>query len=614
MHEPLDNTHNHHVPVYQVALTSLLFSATLPLSFIFFCKFYLDTWTWFYEPLHSLIESLGSFAAITLALFILIMRRNLQLRPGYLWVASTLMGMGVLDLFHASMPPGKVFIWLHSLATLLGGLTAALVLLPERLASIPILQFLPCATGVCSTFIGILSFFYPEYLPVMEREKTFSLAADSMNAIGGLGFLLAWFYFCLRDSKEQHQYENNILANFFLLFAIAALLFNFSIFWGAEWWIMHIVRLVAYLVLLRFFLKIYSRDIGHIKKSRIELKKRTHELQRTQNYLIDIIEYSPSPITLKDITGKFILVNQKFSDLFAYSTDQIVNKTVEDIFPSVAAQYQQDEDKKIIEHGKATENEEKYCSVTKELTCDPVEKTQTFIVDRFPLRGHNNTIYGVGTIMTDISRRKKDEAKLKSALLEKESLLKEIHHRVKNNMQIVASLMFLQAQSIENKDAFDILQESQDRIKSMCLVHELLYQSSNLAKVPFKKYMDPLVCSLRQSYNAHNVLLHMNAESIDLPVDAAMPCGLIVNELVTNSFKHAFTDKNTGEITISFLKDKTNYLLSVADNGPGFPNDYDWDAPTTLGINLIRTLSKQLDAELTFENHDGLTCRLHFSI
>ncbi|MCI5166932.1 MAG: sensor histidine kinase [Candidatus Electrothrix sp. GM3_4] len=214
--------------------------------------------------------------------------------------------------------------------------------------------------------------------------------------------------------------------------------------------------------------------------------------------------------------------------------------------------------------------------------------------------------------------------KLKAMLAEKETLLKEIHHRVKNNMQIVASLMFLQAQNTKSTEALDILQESQDRIKSMSLVHELLYQSGNLSRVPFKEYIETLVSSLRQSYDAHDVLFEIEAESIGFSVDTAVPCGLIVNELVTNSFKHAFqqtvkeeglcSGSGSGILSVRFTRENGACLLSVSDNGSGFPEDYDWDSSNTLGLNLIRTLANQLDAELEFENQDGLTCRLRFSV
>ncbi|MGB5685927.1 MAG: histidine kinase dimerization/phosphoacceptor domain -containing protein [Candidatus Electrothrix sp.] len=752
MHEAIDKHHKRSLQrEYRVIIISLLFSAALPLSFIFVFTLYFNTWHWVYEPLHSLVESLGSFAAITLALFILIMRRNRQLRPGYLWIASTLMGMGVLDLFHASMPPGKAFIWLHCLATLLGGLTLALVLLPERLASFPRLQILPCATGVCSACIGTFSFFFPEYLPVMGENKKFSLLADGMNTVGGLGFLLAWFHFCWRDIREEFRNERILLVNFTLLFATAALLFNFSSLWSPAWWLMHTVRLLAYLVLLQFFLKIYSRDIGHIRQNQLELKKlldennerikelnclyglsRLGEAEHSDTALThilkDMVELIASSWQHADAAGACIIIDgfettsnnfeetrwiqeapvvlngetrgrvqvcysQEFPDAYegpfskeerhlineiAVRLSNIIQQKNADIELRKAFEF----NKKIIEEfpvGLSVYNNDGKCiamnSCMKKITgftqeqqlcsnyneIDYWQETGLCTAAKQSIALHANVSHdfmmedasrkhfffkGIFVpfllrdeqrlllMIEDVTERKEAEEDLKSTLLEKESLLKEIHHRVKNNMQIVASLMFLQAQNIKNQEALDILQESQDRVKSMSLVHELLYQSGNLSKVPFKEYVETLVSSLRQSYDAHDILFQIEAESIDLPVDIAVPCGLVVNELITNSFKHAFKQATkqtvkdeeikdeeikgekiqSGILTVRFTRENGICILSVSDNGSGFPTDYDWGSSSTLGLNLIRTLSAQLDAALEFNNQDGLTCRLHFPV
>jgi PAS domain S-box-containing protein len=221
--------------------------------------------------------------------------------------------------------------------------------------------------------------------------------------------------------------------------------------------------------------------------------------------------------------------------------------------------------------------------------------------------------YAVGSIR-DITERKKSENQLKDNLCEKEALLKEIHHRVKNNMQIVASLMFLQAQKIENQEAVKALQDSQNRIKSMSLVHELLYRSEDLSKVFFKEYIETLVLSLREPYSNKNISLQVEAGRIALPVDTAIPCGLIVNELLTNSFKHAFKKKQSGRLKIIFTREEDTYKLVVSDNGCGLPSDYDWQYSSTLGLSLVRTLSAQLDGKLEFKNNNGLHCHLSFRL
>jgi len=218
-------------------------------------------------------------------------------------------------------------------------------------------------------------------------------------------------------------------------------------------------------------------------------------------------------------------------------------------------------------------------------------------------------------MLDDITERKQSEARQKASLTEKEALLKEIHHRVKNNMQIAASLMFLQAQSVENPEALRVLQDSQERIKSMGLVHELLYRSGNLSKVPFNEYIEALVQSLQGSYgdsNQRDIALHVEAEGMALPVNTAVPCGLIINELITNSFKYAFTDNKPGRIIVRFLREDDLYILTVSDNGIGLPADYDWKSARSLGLNLVLTLAGQLDAEVRFENDNGLKTSLEF--
>ncbi len=219
-------------------------------------------------------------------------------------------------------------------------------------------------------------------------------------------------------------------------------------------------------------------------------------------------------------------------------------------------------------------------------------------------------------MLDDITNRKQAEVQQQANLTEKEAFLKEIHHRVKNNMQIAASLMFLQAQSVKNAEALQVLQDSQERIKSMGLVHELLYRSGNFSKVSFREYIEELVQSLQGTYGGNNqkdISLRVEADGIALPVDTAVPCGLITNELITNSFKYAFPDTNTGEIFVHFIREENVYKLTVTDNGIGLPTDYDWQSSKSLGLNLVRTLAGQLDGEVRFENNNGLKTSLVFN-
>lgn len=169
--------------------------------------------------------------------------------------------------------------------------------------------------------------------------------------------------------------------------------------------------------------------------------------------------------------------------------------------------------------------------------------------------------------------RRRAEEQIKASLAEKEALLKEIHHRVKNNLQIISSLLNLQAEYLQDNQAIEIFKDSQNRIESMALIHEKLYQSKDLAKIEISGYIQDLVTNLFSSYqvNSDAITLNINIEDILLSIDTAIPCGLIINELVTNSLKHAFPSNKTGEIRIDLCSSPNNkFLLIVSDNGIGF--------------------------------------------
>ena len=219
-------------------------------------------------------------------------------------------------------------------------------------------------------------------------------------------------------------------------------------------------------------------------------------------------------------------------------------------------------------------------------------------------------------IIRDITERKKTERQIEASLNEKETLLKEIHHRVKNNMQIVSSLLDHQIQYIKDKNVIDIFTESQNRIASMSLVHEKLYRSKDLAKIDFYEYINDLVANLFQSYNSNsgNILLNMNIENIQLDIDFAIPCGLIINELVTNSLKYAFPAGRKGEIKVSFFKTDENMLeLVIGDNGIGISKDLDFRKTESLGLHLVTILAEnQLHGEINLILKGGTEFHIKF--
>lgn len=222
----------------------------------------------------------------------------------------------------------------------------------------------------------------------------------------------------------------------------------------------------------------------------------------------------------------------------------------------------------------------------------------------------------INRILTgEVSERRETEKKLKASLDEKAILIKEIHHRVKNNLQIVSSLLNLQANSVDDSNISGLFQESQMRVRSIALVHENLYQSSSLARIKFDVYLKRLLDYLSKTYTTTlaSVEITVDVHDIELGIDQTVPCGLIVNELVSNVFKHAFNEKNTGKITIQMDKlGGKRYVLTVKDNGIGLPEDFDIKDNSSLGMYLIHSLSNQMNGTVEISGQNGTTVKVFF--
>lgn len=222
---------------------------------------------------------------------------------------------------------------------------------------------------------------------------------------------------------------------------------------------------------------------------------------------------------------------------------------------------------------------------------------------------------GIFILSLDITERKKSDEQIKQSLREKEILLREIHHRVKNNMQVISSLLKLQSGYITEEKYLEMFKDSQNRIMSMSLVYEKLYQSKGLAKINFTEYMKELVNALFQSYGVRQgtVALSINAEDVSFVVDTAIPCGLIINELVTNSLKHAFPD-GKGEIRIALHRTDENMIeLIVGDNGVGIPEDVDFRKTESLGLHLVTILvENQLQGGINLDRSKGTEFQIKF--
>ena len=213
----------------------------------------------------------------------------------------------------------------------------------------------------------------------------------------------------------------------------------------------------------------------------------------------------------------------------------------------------------------------------------------------------------------EVAQRKLAQEQINESLKEKIVLLREVHHRVKNNLQIVSSLLNLQAGYINDKKILEVFKESQARIRSMALIHEKLYQSRDLDKINFSNYIDSLIQDLFRSYRSqlNNIDIRCEADQIFLEIDQAILCGLVINELISNSIKHAFKGRESGEVLVKLFQENNAYNIIVQDNGVGFPADIDIENTDSLGLQLVTSLTTQMGGNLEITSENGTIVKIN---
>lgn len=298
--------------------------------------------------------------------------------------------------------------------------------------------------------------------------------------------------------------------------------------------------------------------------------------------------------------GKILDANSKMAEMFGYKRSEFIGKHALDL----AAPESRDLVLKHIQSGY-----EKPYEATG-LRKDGTTFSGEVVGKPLPYQGRVVRV----TAIRDITERKQAEEQIEASLKEKETLLKEIHHRVKNNLQIIASLLDLQSESLTDPQDLQIFQDSQNRIRSMALIHEQLYQSEDLARIDTAQYIEDLVYSLFNSYETQSgsIIPKLDVDEIFLNIDAAIPFGLILNELVSNALKHAFSDGRKGEIYIGLHSDHERQTLFVRDNGVGLPEDLDFQNTESPGLQLVCTLTDQLKGTITLDRSSGTTFQITF--
>ncbi|BAZ99111.1 PAS domain S-box-containing protein [Methanothermobacter defluvii] len=313
--------------------------------------------------------------------------------------------------------------------------------------------------------------------------------------------------------------------------------------------------------------------------------KKIHEMEveTSRNNFLGIVENSPEPMMIVDLEGVLLYSNPAARKFFDWP-------------PGYRGKH--------IGIPLSRELQE-----VKVLTADSEVRVAEMMITDTVWEGRESLLIR----LHDITRLREYEESLRRSLDEKDVMLREIHHRVKNNLQIISSLLNLQRYHLEDGRAAEALRDSVTRIKSMAMIHEKIYQTENMAHVNFREYMEDLLSELRSNYPSMDIRFQFKLEDVDLSINQAIPCGLIVNEAVTNALKHAFPG-GSGEVRISMRRVGDSMEVTIADDGVGLPESFDPSVDGGLGMDLMLNLAAQLEGEVTIDGSDGVRVALRFPL
>jgi PAS domain S-box-containing protein len=339
-----------------------------------------------------------------------------------------------------------------------------------------------------------------------------------------------------------------------------------------------------------------------------ERQRANEVLRHTEHRFRALIEKSSDAIGLIDAQGIILYVSPSTESLLGYRSQELVGR---DVFQYV---HPEDRPRAAASLSELLRHPDRI--VTVELRARHQNGSWYWLESRGRNLLHDPDVRALIVNSRDITERKRYQTQLQASLREKEVLLKEIHHRVKNNLQVISSLLNLQAETFSHPQILEVFRESQSRIKSMALVHESLYGASDLAHVDVEAYLRRLTDHLWRSYGprAQAIILEMAIDHVALTMDTAIPCGLIINELISNAIVHGFPQGQPGRIRVQLRQDAAGHVtLAVSDTGVGPPAEFRLEEADTLGLRLVRALTEQLGGTLTLARRHGTTLTVAFA-
>jgi len=350
-------------------------------------------------------------------------------------------------------------------------------------------------------------------------------------------------------------------------------------------------------------IEVKSKDeVGNLAEEFNRMAENLSKTTVSRNFMDDIIESMADSLIVTDDEGTIQRVNSSTVKMLGYDEDELEGKPLSFIFAEKDEISNYLKSETGLEHYEAHYLKENGDTIPVSLSLGSIHNS-------------NGNRQGMVCLANDISQRKEAEEQITKSLKEKEILLAEIHHRVKNNLAVISGLLQMQIWETKDEIAETALKDSQLRVQSIALVHEKLYQSESLSFIQFDRYIRDLLQAISSTYmDTHgSIEIVTDLEDIGLNINQAIPCSLLLNELIVNAFKHAFEDDaKSGNIFVNIHKQEDTVCMQVKDDGIGFPEDFDLENASSLGMTLINTLIQQLQGEISVKNEDGAIFEVTF--